>query len=120
MLATARQGQPRAPDDLLRHWIEANARQTEDGRWTFKHSPDATRNWRPANLWEEIWTICCPSLVVRGCESNVLSPEVAEQEVASIPGARLVTISGSGHNVPLDRAPELVAAIRELLASQSS
>ena len=120
MLASARQGQPRAPDDLLHHWIEANARQTEDGRWTFKHSPDATRNWRPADLWEEIRTIRCPTLVVRGGESNVLSPEVAEQEVAAIPRARLVTIAGSGHNVPLDKAPELVAAIRELLVSQSS
>ncbi len=55
-------------------------------------------------------------LVVRGGESNVLSPDVAERETAAIPNARLVTIAGSGHPVPLDRPKELEAAVRAFLA----
>jgi len=40
---------------------------------------------------------------------------VAEREAAAIPNARLVTIAGSGHPVPMDRPDQLEAAVRAFL-----
>jgi pimeloyl-ACP methyl ester carboxylesterase len=117
MFARAREQNPRPTDDMLRYRVEHNARRLPDGRWTFKYSPAAPRHWQPADLWETITTIRCPTLVVRGSESNVLSQEVAEREAAAIPGARLAVIEGSGHPVPLDRPAEFERVVREFLAS---
>ncbi|MDQ2913151.1 MAG: alpha/beta hydrolase, partial [Chloroflexota bacterium] len=53
--------------------------------------------------------IACPTLVVRGTRSNVLSEEVAHQMVRTLADGRLVELE-AGHNVPLDRPRELADA----------
>jgi pimeloyl-ACP methyl ester carboxylesterase len=55
--------------------------------------------------------------VVRGAESNVLSPEDAVREAGAIPRGSLVVIEGSGHPVPLDRPEALERAVRAFLAA---
>jgi esterase len=115
MVQRARENNQIASEDMIRHRIENNARQLDNGKWTFKYSPDAPRLWQPEDLWERLASISCPTLVVRGGLSNVLSPEVAEREAVAIPKGRLVTIEGSGHPVPMDRPAELESAVRAFL-----
>lgn len=116
MVQRARETNKIASDDMIRHRIENNARRLPTGKWTYKYSPDAPRLWRPEDLWERLPRISCPTLIVRGGVSNVLSPEIAKKETAAIANARLVTIEGSGHPVPMDRPAELEAAVRAFLA----
>jgi len=59
--------------------------------------------------WDALARIACPTLVVRGTRSNVLSEEVAEEMVRSLADGRLMELD-AGHNVPLDRPRELADA----------
>ncbi|MGH7373580.1 MAG: alpha/beta fold hydrolase, partial [Candidatus Rokuibacteriota bacterium] len=65
--------------------------------------------------WEPLARIPCPTLVVRGADSDILSPEVAKKLVERLPDGRLVEIPGAGHTVPADRPDEFVSQLRAFL-----
>jgi esterase len=60
--------------------------------------------------WEALARIGCPTLVVRGTRSNVLSADAARRMVQTLVNGRLLELE-AGHNVPLDRPRELAAAV---------
>ncbi|MDE2277563.1 MAG: alpha/beta hydrolase [Burkholderiales bacterium] len=57
-----------------------------------------------AMLWQSYDRIACPTLLLRGAESDLLSPATAQAMTERGPRARLVEFAGVGH------APTLVAA----------
>jgi pimeloyl-ACP methyl ester carboxylesterase len=60
--------------------------------------------------------IAVPTIVVSGTEDLVCPPALQEELAAGISGARLASLSGVGHMIPLE-APELLAAeLRQWLA----
>ncbi len=60
--------------------------------------------------------IGCPTLVLAGEDDGLTPPELSAEMTAGIPGARLVTIPGSGHLSTLEQ-PELVTrALQEWLS----
>jgi pimeloyl-ACP methyl ester carboxylesterase len=59
--------------------------------------------------WNALGVVRCPTLVVRGTRSNVLSEEVAQEMVRTLADGRLMEVD-AGHNVPLDRPRELADA----------
>ena len=115
--AEAIESNPIADPEIIKRRVRYSLKRTVDGRWTPKHTADVPVYWRPEDLTETITTIRCPTLIVRGGESDVLSAEVAESMTASIPDCALVTIEGSGHSVPQDKPVEFEAAVREFLVS---
>jgi non-heme chloroperoxidase len=54
------------------------------------------------NLVEGIATIDMPTTVVVGSLDQLAPPRLSDQLVATIPGARLVTLEGRGHMLPLE------------------
>ena len=60
--------------------------------------------------------IACPTLVVRGGESDVFHDEDAERLAARLPNGRWVKIPGAGHTVQGDNPKGLVAELRGFLA----
>jgi non-heme chloroperoxidase len=56
------------------------------------------------NLLEGIATIGIPTTVMIGSRDRLTAPSRADQMVAAIPGARLVTLPGRGHMLPLEAA----------------
>lgn len=109
----------RADPALLHQRWMANLRELPDGRVELKYDVAAPREWQPADLWGRIGAITVPTLIVRGAESQVLTPEVAQRMTAAMPNARLVEIEGAGHPVPLDRPEPFVAAVRSFLEESS-
>jgi pimeloyl-ACP methyl ester carboxylesterase len=70
-----------------------------------------------ARLWDALGRIDCPTLLVRGGLSSVLSPEVAQEMTGSVLRAgELVTLERAGHAVMIDDLPGLRAALDSLLA----
>lgn len=67
-------------------------------------------------LWEEWERISCPTLIVRGEEGD-LDEATAAQMAARLPGARLTTVPGAGHEVHLDRPSEWRAALEPFLGT---
>ena len=104
---------------VLRRSLHYNLRETPAGKWMFKHdqrrrSDDAMRSFNEdrAQLASEVSKIKCPTLVVRGALSDVLTDAAAEKFARSLPDGRSVTVEKSGHNVQGDNPRALLDAMR--------
>lgn len=103
---------------VLRRSLHYNLRETPAGKWTFKHdqrrrSDDAMRSFAEdrVRLAADVSKIKCPTLVVRGALSDVLTDEGAEKFARSLPNGRWVRVEKSGHNVQGDNPRGLLDAM---------
>jgi len=71
-----------------------------------------------AALWAAYDAIRCPTLVLRGAESDVLAPATAAAMAARGPKARVHEFTGVGH-APTIVAPDQVAVVREFLQARA-
>ena len=69
-----------------------------------------------AALWRSYDAITCPTLLLRGAESDLLTHDTALAMTERGPKARLVEFAGIGH-APTLVAPDQVAVVREFLLS---
>jgi len=122
-IAQARASNPRYADALLRERVAHALRPLPDGGYTWKYDRairDAVRNgrWREdLDVWPLWASVACPTVIVRGAESDVLSPETAKQMVDARPRARLVEIPDAGHTVPGDQPAQFLDVLRAFLTS---
>jgi pimeloyl-ACP methyl ester carboxylesterase len=113
---------PRRDPTILRRSLMHNLRQQPDGSWRWKYDTqrfqrldqEAHRAER-ARLADGLARIACPSLVVRGGESDVFHEEDAERLAARLPNGRHVTVPRAGHTVQGDNPKDLVAELRRFL-----
>jgi esterase len=97
-------------------------RQRADGRWGWKMDPAYIRQRiehgapRRPELWPGLAVLTCPTLVVWGTESDVLSEAQARRMVGALPRGELVRVPGVGH-APTLIEPQSLAAIERLLAA---
>lgn len=108
------------PDDQVEAFARWNVRKNDTGVYVWKMDP-AVRNLAagraPAlDQWEAVKLIACPALIIRGAESDVLSPEVAQRMVSEMRDARLTEVPGVGH-APVLTEPEAVSALDAFLAN---
>src|SRR5215831_7580608 len=97
-------------------------RERHDGRWAWKMDPAYIEERikqgppkRPA-LWPVLETLPCPTQVVWGVTSDVLSEAQAKRMAAALPKGELVSVPGIGH-APTLVEPPVLAALDRLLAS---
>ncbi|HEV8032186.1 MAG TPA: alpha/beta hydrolase [Stellaceae bacterium] len=117
---------PRRDPTILRRSLMHNLRQQPDGTWKWKYDTrrfkalgqDSHRAERAA-LADGLARITCPSLVVRGGESDVFHEEDAERLAARLPHGRHVTVPKAGHTVQGDNPKDLVAELRRFLAGDN-
>ena len=118
--AVARAENSRPPEVLHRQRSDASLMRTETGRWTYRYdralrTPGNLRMRDPETAWRSCAKIEAPTQIVRGELSDILSPQIAQRMVATIPDARLVTVANAGHGVPYDAPEGFLAAVREFL-----
>jgi pimeloyl-ACP methyl ester carboxylesterase len=95
-------------------------RQQPDGRWAWKMDPayieQRVRRGAPVRpqLWPALETLPCPTLVVWGTDSDVLSEAQAKRMTTALPKGELVAVPGVGHAPTLVEAPVLAALDRFL------
>jgi esterase len=116
-----RAGNPRADEQQMRVRLRYNLKQLPSGKLTWRWDKtlrDPTRprpRPQPEEGWAAVHAISCPTLLVRGAESDILAAETAERMQREMQNCTLVTIAGSGHPVPMDRPVEFEAAVRSWL-----
>ena len=108
---------PPAPhaSETLRASIAAHSvAQQPDGRFGFKFDP----RWfgLPPNPAPPLGEIRCPTLIVRGAESPLLSEEGAAAFAAEIPAAQVAVIEAAGHNLHLEQPEAFLAVVEPFLA----
>ena len=114
---------PLYTDAMLRHRAQHAVRPLPGGGFTWKYDRalrEAIRQGRmrvPADLWPQWGAIQCPTLLVRGSESDILTNEIAKRMIDALPHARLAVVEGAGHTVPGDQPAAFQALLREFLVS---
>jgi pimeloyl-ACP methyl ester carboxylesterase len=118
---SSRAANPRPPDSELRHRVLNNLMQTGDGKWTWRYDKalrDPARprpRQDPAEAWALMPRITCPTLLLRGEHSDILSRETAERMVREIPNCRLLEVPDAGHSIPLDNPTRFIEAVKTFL-----
>jgi pimeloyl-ACP methyl ester carboxylesterase len=95
----------------LRRGVLHNARQLDDGRWSWRYDRFGDRlddlDARFADLWQAVSNVPTPILLVQGG----LSPVVDDDDIAELqrrrPDARVVVVDAAGHSIQGDQPLEL-------------
>jgi len=107
-------------DEQWEHLVRTNSRRRADGRWGIGYDPAIAVPFRahpaPANLWPLWDAIACPTLVLRGAESDLLSHATAQEMSQRGPRARVVEFAGIGH-APMLLARDQVDSVVDFLRS---
>jgi pimeloyl-ACP methyl ester carboxylesterase len=108
------QTSPGYADAVYENRLAFAFREEEDGGLVWRSDPAALKRIMSGRMpaedrWDALSSIDCPTLVVRGTHSNVLSEDVARLMVRTLADGRLMELD-AGHNVPLDRPRELADA----------
>jgi esterase len=118
---------PKRNPRLLRYSLERNLRRLPDGRWTWKRDQRyLSRQWfselvaQVRALVPEARTIACPTLIVRGADSDVFSAQEAAEFAAILEHGSWVTVEDAGHNVQGDNPSGLLNALRPFLSEHRS
>lgn len=106
-------------DAQWRHITETGATQHADGSWGMRYDPDIAIPFRKGPLAEvQMWPIwdavACPTLLLRGAESDLLLKETAAAMTRRGPRPALVEFEGIGH-APMLMADDQIRVVRDFL-----
>ena len=109
-------------DEEWRFLTEVVARRNADGSYRFHYDPKIAESFRK-NMPEgdmELWplwdAVRCPTLVIRGAQSDLLSRATTEQMTQRGPKAKVVELQGIGHAPTLLHANQ-IGIVRDFLLS---
>lgn len=109
-------------DDQWRHLTEHVVRTAADGKVAFRYDPGIAESYRSiagsgedVELWPVYEQIDCPTVVLRGAESDLLLPDTLLQMTQRGPRARAIEVPGVGHAPTLMTAAQ-IDLVREALA----
>jgi len=117
-------------DEQWRHLAEHSVFEAGEGRLQLRYDPAIGHSMRVGapdpefplgpsflagiDLWTTWAGIRCPTLVLRGAESDVLSRDTLQQMQALRPGVEVLELPGIGH-APALMSDNQIAAVREFL-----
>jgi pimeloyl-ACP methyl ester carboxylesterase len=106
------------PEAQWRRMAVTSARRLPDGRLTLHYDPRMTRQFvnHPGDYdqWDAWRRVGCQTLVLRGADSDLLLPAVADRMLDENPLAELVEIGGVGH-APALNVPEQIGVVAAFL-----
>lgn len=112
---------PRRTKEQLRGSLAHQVRRFPNGKWSWKWDPlmrDAdTSGWTTEALWDCASNIRCPTVLIRGAESGMISDETVQQMETIVPGLHSAIVPGAGHLVPGDKPAAFHQVLREFLGS---
>jgi pimeloyl-ACP methyl ester carboxylesterase len=102
--------------------VVCNLKRRDDGMWTYCYDvalrqPQSQPAERPdpEPVWRSFRNISCPTLLVRGAESDLLGRPTAERMAREIPNCMLVEVPEAGHSVPLENPEGFRDAVKAWL-----
>jgi pimeloyl-ACP methyl ester carboxylesterase len=107
-----------ASDEVMRRRLKYATKELPNGKigWRYDLAIREQRRNDTAPPAEDLWpllpNIGCPTLVVRGTETDLLPREVADRMIETIPTAQLVEVSRAGHMVFEDNPEEFITALK--------
>ncbi len=124
---------PAATPAALARMAQHGLRLREDGRYELKMDPalrgifserespeqaEAREREFAQTSWDALAKLPCPTLVVRGAASDILSPDVADRMVDEVlPRGRLAIVARAGHSVMTDNPEGFRQAVCDFVLS---
>ena len=111
-----------ASEAVMRRRVRYSTRELPNGKIGWKYDllirEQRRNNTVPPSddLWPSLSNIACPSLVVRGAETDILAADVAQRMLETLPDARLVEIAQAGHMVFEDNPADFIEAVKDFLS----
>ncbi len=108
----------------VRGSILHNLKQLPNGKWTWKYDkrfrqPGGRRFQHDPQMTERLWgymeSLACPTLVVRGAQSDIIALDTADGMHKRIPNGRLATVDNAGHLVMGDNPSGFERAVTGFL-----
>ena len=101
-------------DAQWEHLTRHNGKQHADGRWGFNYDPGIAVPFHSVELtdvtlWQLYDPIACPTLLLRGADSDLLLKDIALAMTQRGPRARLLEFAGVGHAPMLMSADQIEA-----------
>ena len=99
---------------------ESSIAQRADGRWAFRYDARIAEPFRAAygsgdiSLWPLYEAIQCPTLAIRGADSDLLSRETWQHMGEVGPHAELAEFTGVGH-APMFLTDDQIDIVRNFL-----
>lgn len=109
-------------DEQWRHLTAHVVRTAADGKVAFRYDPGIAESYKAVagsgedvELWPVYERIQCPTVVLRGAESDLLRPDTLQQMTRCGPRARAIELPGVGH-APTFMTAYQIDLVREALA----
>jgi len=117
-----KQLEPRHSEAFVQRQAWYALKRDDKGRLIFKYDRvlRSTELQSPQWLWEYLKEVICPTLLLHGMESDMLSRETAQREADTLVFGSVVDIEDAGHSVPGDNPDAFGAAVRSFLSSSSA
>ena len=110
-----------ASEAVMRRRLTHQTRELPNGKIGWRYDPEIREQRRngtgapPPDLWEPLSKVTCPTLIIRGSETDTLSPEVAERMVQTLADGRLAHVDKAAHMVFEDNPEGFNAAVADFL-----
>lgn len=111
-----------ASETVMRRRLQYATKTLPNGKIGWRYDlaiREARRNPAPAgpqtDLWPVLAQIPCPTLVVRGMETDLLTAEVAQRMVRELPQGEMVEIPRAGHMVFEDNPDDFIIGLKRFL-----
>ena len=114
---------PRRSVEQIRGSVAHNLKQLPSGKWTWKYdkrlrAPDRRMTTDPETaqrLWGYLAGLQCPTLIVRGADSDMVALDTADRMRERIPNGRVATVEKAGHLVTGDNPSGFERAVSTFL-----
>jgi pimeloyl-ACP methyl ester carboxylesterase len=107
-------------DEDWKHTTANSLRVLPNGKLTLAHDPAIAKNFsvlkEDISFWDVYDRIQCPTLLIRGALSDILSKDTADEMTRRGPKPKLVEFANVGHAPALVDA-EQIAVVKEFLAA---
>ena len=110
-----------ASEAVMRRRLAYQTRELPNGKLGWRYDPEIREQRRtgtgapPPDLWTPLSKVTCPTLIVRGSETDTLSLGVAERMVETLADGRLVHVDNAAHMVFEDNPDGFIAALADFL-----
>jgi len=110
---------PRHSEVFIRLQARYAFKRDDKGKLTFKYDRalHSTELQSPQWLWEYLKQVICPTLLLHGMESDILSRETAQRITHTLVFGSAVDIERAGHSIPGDNPDAFEVAVRRFLGS---
>ena len=111
-----------ASEPVMRRRLTYQSKELPNGKIGWRYDPEIREQRRngtgapPPDLWDPLSKVTCPTLIVRGSETDTLSLGVAERMVEVLADGKLVHVENAAHMVFEDNPADFNAALADFLA----